>query len=68
MNRFYITSPNLRSIGYDFDTHILEVAFLHGDVHHYTNVPFQQYQEFISSPHKETYLAKYIDNRYQRTR
>jgi len=47
MYRIPVTSSNIRSIGYDSQTAILEVEFTSGDVYQYFNVPEHIYQQFL---------------------
>lgn len=60
MERSYVSSSNIESIGYDETTQILEVAFLTGAIYQYYGVPDQLYQGLMSASSKGTYLNQYI--------
>lgn len=47
MNRIPVASTNIRSIGYDAQSAILEVEFTSGDIYQYFNVPEHLYQQFL---------------------
>ncbi|HBM45827.1 TPA: KTSC domain-containing protein [Patescibacteria group bacterium] len=47
MNRIAVTSSNIRSIGYDLESFVLEVEFTSGDVYQYYDVPQHLFQELL---------------------
>ena len=47
MYRNTVISTNIRSIGYDPQSAVLEVEFTSGDVYQYFNVPDHLYQQFL---------------------
>lgn len=49
MDRIPVTSSNIRSIGYDPQSSILEVEFTSGDVYQYLDVPEHLYHELIKA-------------------
>ena len=47
MYRTQVNSSNIKSIGYDVASGVLEVEFTSGDVYQYYDVPEHLYQEFL---------------------
>lgn len=68
MERQFVQSSNLRSVGYDQKTNILEIEFYSGGIYQYFNVPLDIYQGLLSAPSKGRFHAYNIKNsyRYQR--
>lgn len=62
MNRVYVQSTDIRSIGYE--NGILEIEFLKGGVYQYPNVPREAYLYMISHAHPGTYFHRYIKPYY----
>jgi len=62
MNRLYVTSTNVASVGYE--NNVLEVEFLNGSVYQYFDVPEEIFQHLISYPHPGTFLAHVVKGRY----
>lgn len=52
MERQYVLSSNIASIGFDPDNMILEVEFLNGAVYQYYDVPQSIYEGLMGSPAK----------------
>lgn len=57
MERNFVTSSNVASIGYDLVTATLEIEFNNGGIYQYFDVPEVIYQEFIGEPSKDQFLA-----------
>ncbi|WPZ01178.1 KTSC domain-containing protein [Idiomarina sp. OXR-189] len=68
MNRDYVSSSNVVSIGYDDTTETLEVEFLSGAVYQYYNVPRALYDELMRQGSKGRFLHTYIKNAYPYSR
>lgn len=68
MQREYVASSNIVSIGYDESSQTLEVEFKDGAVYQYYNVGQSIYDEFIKSPSKGQFLAYQIKNAFPYTR
>lgn len=64
MDREPVTSSNLRSVGYDPDSQILEIEFHHGGIYQYSGVPVSVYQGLMSAPSLGQYHHKYIKDSY----
>ena len=64
INRVPVDSSNIRSIGYDFDTQILEIEFLSGGIYRYSNVPSNIHDELMAADSKGRYFAANIKEQY----
>ena len=60
MNREYVTSSNVASIGYDAESCILEVEFNNGAIYHYYDVPSYIYDEIMNADSKGSYLHRNV--------
>lgn len=65
MYRIQVNSTNIRSIGYDKLTAILEVEFTSGDVYQYFNVPEYLYQQFLNASSHGQFLNDNIRYNYR---
>ncbi len=65
MHRTPVTSSNIRSIGYDPQSALLEVEFTSGDVYQYFNVPEHLYRGLMNASSKGQFLSDYIRNSYR---
>lgn len=70
MERTKVRSSNLASIGYDAESHILEVEFKTRTVYQYFNVPESVFVAFMNAQSHGKFLNEYIiDNfRYHQIR
>lgn len=68
MKRVPVHSSNLRSVGYDIDTHALEIEFHSGSIYLYFNVPEHIHEGLMSACSKGSYHDDYIKNQYTFTR
>ncbi|MBF0502732.1 MAG: KTSC domain-containing protein [Candidatus Riflebacteria bacterium] len=64
MERTPVTSTNLKSIGYDPDSQILEVEFNAGSIYQYANVPPGEHEGLMNADSKGRYLNMNIKGRY----
>jgi len=64
MERKYIESRMIRSIGYDPNTSTLEIEFNSGAVWQYFNFPESIWYDFKNSESKGKYFHKEIKNQY----
>lgn len=63
MERIYVESSNIQSVGYDPDSSVLEVEFKkNGAVYQYYDVPQYEYEEFMNAESKGRYLNMNIKN------
>lgn len=60
MERQYVSSSNIASIGYDSDSMILEIEFLRGAVYQYYDVPQSIYDGLMAADSHGKYFAAYI--------
>lgn len=68
MEREFVHSSNLRSVGYDQETNVLEIEFKGGEIYQYYNVPFEIYQGLMAAPSKGQFHAYRIKNFYRYVR
>jgi len=70
MYRTQVNSSNIRSIGYDVQSSVLEVEFTSGDVYQYFSVPEYLYQQFLQTSSHGQFLNENIryNYRYQKVR
>ena len=64
MERNYVASSNIASIGYDEPSETLEVEFLNGSVYQYYNVPQVLYDQLMQEGSKCRFLHAYIKRSY----
>lgn len=60
MKRQQVASSNLASIGYDAANEILEIAFNHGGVYQYFDVPENVYDELMNADSHGQYFDRNI--------
>jgi hypothetical protein len=64
MEREFVASSNVLSIGYDGTTETLEVEYTNQAVYQYYNVPEPLHQQLMASDSKGQFLHVYIKNAY----
>jgi len=64
MNREPVKSSNLKSVGYDPETEILEIEFKNGFVYHYFEVPQSRYDGLMNASSKGSYLNQSIKRKF----
>lgn len=64
MNRQFVVSSNLRSVGYDPKEQKLEIEFVNGSVYVYSRVPEQVFHQLMQAPSKGRYHHAAIRDRY----
>ena len=64
MERAFVSSSNIRSIGYDPDSMTLEVEFNTGGVYQYPGVPQFEYDALMNAGSKGTYFNANIKSRF----
>ncbi len=65
MNRTSVSSTNIRSVGYDRSSAILEVEFISGDIYQYFDVPENLYGGLMGSSSKGSFLKDHIKYNYR---
>ena len=68
MDRNYIASTNIASIGYDENSQTLEVEFLNNSIYQYFNIPVSLYEQLMAESSKGKFLNTYIKNAYAYSR
>ncbi len=63
-----VKSSNIKSIGYDEDSQILEVRFLKGGLYQYLGVPPEEHQALMASGSCGSCLSDRIKGRYRYVR
>jgi hypothetical protein len=70
MDLIPVASSNIRAIGYDLETAILQIEFLSGMIYEYYEVPGYEYDGLMAADSKGKYANRniYKAYRYQRVR
>ncbi|WP_395063368.1 KTSC domain-containing protein [Flavobacterium sp.] len=64
MNRFPVNATNIMAIGYDEINEILEIEFILEVIHHYFNVPLNEFVSLMKATCVEEYYFKYVLCKY----
>ena len=64
MERTEITSSNIRSVGYDPDTLVLEIEFVAGPIYQCKGVPAYIFDDMFVAKSAGTYFAVAVKNKY----
>lgn len=64
MERVRVQSSNIRSVGYDAGTLILEVEFENGNIYQYSGVPTDVHDRLMTASSKGRYLNERIKDRF----
>jgi len=65
MKRISVSSSSIKSIGYDYQSCILEIEFSRGAIYQYRNLSSLEICKFIFAESIGSYFAKYIKNNYE---
>jgi KTSC domain len=65
MNRQPVTSSNLRSVGYDSTSQVLEIEFHDGGIYQYFDVPSSVHASLLNAGSKGSYFQTFIKDRYR---
>ncbi|HDD44782.1 MAG TPA: KTSC domain-containing protein [Candidatus Desulfofervidus auxilii] len=65
MDRTSVVSSNLKSVGYDVNTKILEIEFQNGSVYQYYEVPLNIYEGLMKAPSHGKFFHARIRNVYR---
>jgi hypothetical protein len=68
LDREYVSSSNIRSIGYDATSKTLEIEFNSVGIYQYFGVPKYIYDELMAASSHGTYFHQNIKDCYQCTR
>lgn len=64
MKRVTVNSSNLKSVGYDETSQILEIEFLHGGIYQYFDVPKSEYNGLMKADSHGKYFVAHIKDNY----
>ena len=64
MERKRVCASNLRSVGYDAGTQVLEIEFSSGSIVQYTGVSPEVHRRFMSSPSPGSFYQDQIDEHF----
>ena len=64
MKRTPVTSSNLRSVGYDHQSGVLEIEFLSGGVYQYFGVPEHIHAGLMAASSHGSYFSAHIKDAY----
>ncbi|MCG2694462.1 KTSC domain-containing protein [Candidatus Parcubacteria bacterium] len=65
MERTSVNSSNIRSVGYDLKSAVLEVEFTSGDIYQYFDFPEHLHQQFLKAPSYGQFLNDNIRYNYR---
>lgn len=65
MDRVPVKSSNIREVGYDQDSHILEILFVDGRLYHYFDVPVTVYTGILGAVSPGKYFHANIRDVYR---
>lgn len=68
MDRIFVSSSNLNSVGYDAPSLTLEVEFKDGALYQYFDVPASVHQELVAASSVGQYFSQNIRNSYRYAR
>ncbi len=68
MERIPVQSSDLKSVGYDVLTQVLEIEFNSGGIYQYFGVPQAVYDGLMSAPSHGKYFHAYIKDKYPSSR
>ena len=68
MNRTAVRSSNIKAIGFDGATLILEVEFKTGSIYQYLGVAQTTYDRFLSAPSKGRFFDNNVRERFKTVR
>lgn len=64
MNRQFVKSSEIRSVGYDPSAKVLEIEFNSGGIYQYFGVPEHLYTELMAASSHGTYFNQHIKNKF----
>ncbi len=64
MDRRSVSSSNIRAIGYDAESNVLEIEFHSGWTYHYFEVPSGRYQSLMDATSKGSFFNREIKGKY----
>jgi YD repeat-containing protein len=68
MERKKVSSSQIRSVGYDANSQLLEVELSDGTIWQYSRVPSEMYRRLMAAPTIATYYRDQIEEEFGRKR
>jgi hypothetical protein len=65
IERIPVESSNLKSVGYDEKTRVLEIEFHHGGIYRYYDVPADTHSALMKAESKGKYFQSHIRNKFR---
>ena len=65
IKRTHVSSSNLKSVGYETNSQILEIEFVNGAVYQYYGVPQHIYMKLMQAESHGKYFYTFVRNRFQ---
>ena len=65
MERLFVSSSNLYSVGYNSDAAVLEIEFRNGGLYQYYHVPAHVYHGLMQADSHGRYFIRFIQNRFR---
>ena len=65
MERIEVTSSNLKAVGYDEATQVMEVEFHKGPVYRYKGVPVDTYETLMRCDSPGAYFSMAVKGKYE---
>ncbi|MCL1902587.1 MAG: KTSC domain-containing protein [Alphaproteobacteria bacterium] len=63
--RTSVVSSNIKSVGFDSASQILEIEFHSGGIYQYFNVPAEIYNGIMNAPSKGKFFHQFIRGNYE---
>ena len=64
MERKRVSASNIRSVGYDTRSRVLEIEFSNGGIHQYSGVSEEIYRRLMNSPSPGSYFSDEIEESF----
>ena len=65
MQREYVRSSNIQSIGYDSVSRVLEVEFTSGDIYQYFDIPESVYKNLMQASSHGRFFSTLIKDKFR---
>ena len=65
IERVPVDSSNLKSVGFDEKSHVLEIQFHHGGIYRYHDVPAETHAALMKAESKGKYFQTNIRNKFR---
>ena len=65
MDRIPVRSSNIKAVGYDNTTLVLEIEFHDGGIYQYLDFSKSSYDDFVKAGSKGSYFHRHIKGKYR---